>query len=176
MELRLAVNVSAQQLQEDRLLKTLKELREVDGSAVGLIDLELTESTLFDHSDQTRGLLEEIKRLGYRLGLDDFGTGYSSLSYIQRLPIDKIKIDRQFVATMDNRPQALAIVTAILSLARALHLEVIAEGVETEMQASRLLEVNCMFQQGFFYSRAVPAREFEKWVSTFEAKAALAID
>ena len=173
INLRLAVNVSAQQLQEDRLLRTLRELRAENGLAAGLIDLELTESTLFDHSDQTRAILEEIKRLGYRLGLDDFGTGYSSLSYIQRLPIDKIKIDRQFVATMDNRPQALAVVTAILSLAKALHLEVIAEGVETEGQAARLLEVDCTLQQGFFYSRALPVRDFEKWVGAFETRGAL---
>lgn len=172
IELRLAVNVSAQQVQDDSLLKILRDLH-VGSDAAGSIDLELTESALFDHSDQTRSMLDEIKRLGYRLGLDDFGTGYSSLSYIQRLPIDKIKIDRQFVATMDSRPQALAVVTAILSMARALHLDVIAEGVETEAQAARLLEVDCFLQQGFLYSRAVPPREFEKWVAAYEASSVL---
>lgn len=167
MHIRIAVNVSAQQLQEDRILSVLKKLHSNSDPQGGLIDLELTESTFLDHSEQTRTVLENIKGLGYRLSLDDFGTGYSSLSYIQRLPIDKIKIDRQFVATMGTRPQALAVVTATLSLARALHLEVVGEGVETESQADLLLQQGCGYQQGFLFSPALPWEEFEAWAVAY---------
>lgn len=166
-DFRISVNLSARQVQDSRILHLLGELHAEDASAAKLIDFELTESLLFDSSEQTRTALEEIKRFGYRLGLDDFGTGYSSFSYLQNLPIEKIKIDRQFVAHMSSSRQALAIVSATLALARSLELEVVAEGVETADQMRLLLKEHAHLQQGFFFSRAIPAADFERWAASF---------
>lgn len=168
MSYRVSVNLSARQAHDARILRLLDELLGEDPRAAQLIDFELTESVLFDSSDQTRNLLEAIRKRGYRLGLDDFGTGYASFSYVQRLPIDKIKIDRQFVAQMSSSRQARAIVSATLALARNLDLEVIAEGVETVEQMRMLLRENCSLQQGFLFSRAIPAVEFERWAASFQ--------
>ncbi|MDE2148696.1 MAG: EAL domain-containing protein [Gammaproteobacteria bacterium] len=162
------VNLSARQLQQARILPPLQELQRQDAAASAALDLELTESVLFDSSEVTRRTLEAIKRLGYRLGIDDFGTGYSSFSMLQQFPIDKIKIDRQFVVTMERSRAAQAIVSAMLTLAASLGLEVVAEGVETSAQSLRLQTQGCRLQQGFFFSRAMPAGEFERWTAVFE--------
>lgn len=164
--IRLAVNVSARQLQEG-LPERLREMRERMGTGPCMIDLELTESALFDHTEHTRATLLEMKAMGYRLGLDDFGTGYSSLSYLLRLPIDKIKIDRQFVAEIERRQETMAVIGATLTLARVLHLEVIAEGIETASQAHLLMGQGCALLQGFYFSPALPAAEFESWVADY---------
>jgi EAL domain-containing protein (putative c-di-GMP-specific phosphodiesterase class I) len=113
-------------------------------------------------------MLEEIKKFGFKLGLDDFGTGYSSLSYLQRLPIDKIKIDQQFTTNMAISKQAMAIVSATLALAQTLDLEIVAEGVETADQMQLLLKHGCVRQQGFLFSRAIPAADLQRWVASFE--------
>ena len=169
---RLSVNLSARQLQDGKVLQLLSELRDENAAASALIDLELTESVLFDSSEQIRKTLEEIRRLGYRLGMDDFGTGYSSFAYLRRLPIDKIKIDRQFVVDLGTSRQSEAIVSAMLALARKLDLEVVAEGVETPGQMRLLLGQGCRLQQGFLYSAALPVAEFERWVVAYVHDAA----
>ncbi|MEW6167157.1 MAG: EAL domain-containing protein [Pseudomonadota bacterium] len=168
LRFRVSVNLSARQAQDARILRLLDELIEEDPRAAQLMDFELTESVLFDSSEQTRSLLDAIRKRGYRLGLDDFGTGYASFSYVQRLPIDKIKIDRQFVAQATSSRQARAIISATLDLARNLELEVIAEGVETAEQMRVLQQEGCPLQQGFLYSRAIPAAEFERWAASFQ--------
>ena len=168
-EIRQAINVSARQLQEG-LVDKLRSMREQMGPGPCLIDIELTESALFDHTEHTRSTLLDMKAMGYRLGLDDFGTGYSSLSYLLRLPIDKIKIDRQFVADIERRQETMAVIGATLTLARVLNLEVIAEGVETESQAHLLVGQGCALLQGFYFSRALPAPEFETWVAQYNQK------
>ena len=101
--------------------------------------------------------LEELKRLGLYLAVDDFGTGYSSLGALKRLPVEVLKVDRSFVDGLGTDPGDSAIVAAVLSLAHALGLHVVAEGVETELQASQLAALGCPVAQGFLYSRAVPA-------------------
>lgn len=168
-EIRLAVNVSARQLQEG-LIEKLEALQGPSGTVPCRIDLELTESALFDHTENTRAKLLAIKKMGYRLGLDDFGTGYSSLSYLLRLPIDKIKIDRQFVADIARNNETMAVIGATLTLARVLRLEVIAEGVETEEQAHLLVGQGCALLQGFHFSPALPGAEFEAWVQQYNKK------
>jgi len=172
LELRMAVNLSARQLQDDRILEVLGGLRAADAVTAAMMDLELTESLLFDSSGGTLQLLEEIKRRGYRLGMDDFGTGYSSLAYLRRLPLDKLKVDRQFVTDIGTSRQALAIVSAVLALARTLELEVVAEGVEMPQQMRLLQEQGCHLQQGFLFSPALPAEEFVRWAADYCANAA----
>lgn len=171
LDLRVAVNLSARQVQDDKVLVTLVELRQADAAAAALMDLELTESLLFDSSEQTRRVLEEIRRCGYRLGMDDFGTGYSSLAYLRRLPLDKLKVDRQFVADIGSAREAQAIVSAVLALARTLELEVVAEGVETPLQMRLLREQGCRLQQGFLFAPALPADEFLRWAESYRTGA-----
>lgn len=166
--LRVSVNLSVRQVHDGRILQLLRSFGSVPGSRERLIDFELTESALLDSTEYSHTMLTEIKRLGFRIGLDDFGTGYSSFSYLQRLPIDKIKIDRQFVTSMGASKQALAIVSATLSLAQNLDLGVIAEGVENTEQMRQLRMLGCRLQQGFYFTRALPAADFEAWAVAFE--------
>jgi diguanylate cyclase (GGDEF)-like protein len=168
--LRIAVNLSVRQVHDGKIIQILRSLGKPPPGADRPVEFELTESALLDPADYSHQVLVEVKRLGFRIGLDDFGTGYSSFSYLQRLPIDKIKIDRQFVTTMGASKQALAIVSATLTLAQNLDLSVVAEGVENAEQMRQLKMLGCRLQQGFFFTRALPAAEFENWVIEFEKR------
>jgi diguanylate cyclase (GGDEF)-like protein len=164
---RVAVNLSAHQIQEGRILDTLAAFQRGVDPAANMMDLELTETVLFDTSDEARKLLDSIRLLGYRIGMDDFGTGYSSFKYLQYLPIDKIKIDRQFVSTMEVSRQAMGIISATIALAQNLDMDVIAEGVETPSQARLLHKLGCRLHQGYHYSPAIPAADFAAWAAQF---------
>lgn len=164
---RIAVNLSAHQLQDGRMLDVLGSFQHGGDAAGNPMDLELTETVLFDTSNEARLLLEAIRALGYRIGMDDFGTGYSSFKYLQHLPIDKIKIDRQFVATMEISRQAMGIISATIALAQNLDLDVIAEGVETPSQARTLYRLGCRLHQGYYYSPAIAAGDFPAWAAQF---------
>ena len=168
---RIAVNLSAHQIQEGRILGTLAGFQSGADPADNPMDIELTETVLFDTSDEARALLDAIRLLGYRIGMDDFGTGYSSFKYLQYLPIDKIKIDRQFVSTMEVSKQAMGIISATIALAQNLDLDVIAEGIETPSQARLLLKLGCRLHQGFHYSPALPADAFERWTNNYAQQA-----
>jgi EAL domain-containing protein (putative c-di-GMP-specific phosphodiesterase class I) len=124
----------------------------------GLIELELTESVLMHDVPATAELLRSLKSMGLRLSIDDFGTGYSSLSYLKRFPIDALKIDRSFVRDISSDPDDAAIVSAIISMAKSLKQEVVAEGVETRTQLEFLREHQCDQMQGFLFSRPVSAQ------------------
>jgi len=115
--------------------------------------LELTESVTMRDEERTTRILGELKALGVRLCIDDFGTGYSSLSYLRRFALDVLKIDRSFVSEMLNNSESQEIVKTILSLGSNLGMEVVAEGVETPEQVSRLKALGCDFAQGYFFSR-----------------------
>lgn len=169
LELRVAVNLSGRQVQDAKVLEPLAQLRQDDAAAAAMMDLELTESVLFEPSETTRHALDQIRKLGYRLGMDDFGTGYSSFSFLRWLPLDKIKIDRQFVEDMAVSRQSAAIISAMIALAGRLDLEVVAEGVETPQQMEALLAQGCKLQQGFLFSPALPAAEFERWVAAYSS-------
>ena len=160
--LKVAVNVSAAQVRSGRIIPTLKELLIETGANPRNFELEITEGVLLADEAQTHETLMTIRRLGFALALDDFGTGYSSLSYLRRFPIDKIKIDKSFVAHLGMRPESDAIVKAIVDLADALDLKVIAEGVETRAQVDRLAAAGCTQIQGYFYSRPVEAEEIDR--------------
>ena len=117
------------------------------------IKLEVTEGTLMANSEAVRPLLEELRHIGLRVGIDDFGTGYSSLAYLHWLPLDLLKIDRTFIASMSKGVEGLEIVRTILSLAKSLNLDVVAEGVETEEQRTMLIDLGCTHAQGYLFSR-----------------------
>ena len=125
--------------------------------------LEITETNLMKDLQDVIPALHRLNEIGVEISIDDFGTGYSSLSYLTTLPISELKIDRSFVRDLGVTPQSVAVVTAIIALARALSLRVIAEGVETLRQMEVLHRLGCGVMQGFLFSRPIPADELERW-------------
>jgi diguanylate cyclase (GGDEF)-like protein/PAS domain S-box-containing protein len=152
-ELQIAVNLSARQFNDPQLPKVVARALKDTGLPPRLLELEITESTAMQQTDVTLGTLKRLKALGVSIAIDDFGTGYSSLSYLRRFPVDKVKIDRSFVAEVpENRDQG-AIVAAIVALAHALQIRVVAEGVETEAQREFLKSCGCDFIQGYLVGK-----------------------
>lgn len=158
-ELTVAVNISASHLRGDDLVETVHDALEASGLAPSRLELELTETVLVERAEQARVVLERLHALGVRLALDDFGTGYSSLSNLWRLPFDRIKIDRSFIAHMRSNQKADQIVQIVVELGAMLGCEVLAEGVETEAQLDRLADHRCDMVQGFLFGRPTPAHE-----------------
>lgn len=157
--LHLNVNVSGNELNRPGYVAQVAKILEQTGIAAHELQIEITESVFLHEPDQTARVLERVRELGIRVALDDFGTGYSSLGYIDRYPIDSIKIDRSFVSRMMSYDRSDAIVRSILSLGRALGLDIIAEGVESLAQLQRLREMECPFVQGYLLSPPVSAEE-----------------
>jgi len=137
------------------------------------LEIELTETTVMDHAENSVNILEELSRMGVIVSIDDFGTGYSSMSYLRRFPIDKLKIDRSFIHDMTTNPDAASIVKAIISLAHSLRLKVVAEGVETAQQLQQLRELGCDQFQGFYRSAAVLPNEIGDFVQNNAEAASL---
>jgi diguanylate cyclase (GGDEF)-like protein/PAS domain S-box-containing protein len=159
---RVAVNVSEVQLRQPNFVATvLAALGPTLGRPPG-IDVEITESLIAQNTGSNVQKLLLLREAGVQIFMDDFGTGYSGLSQIAHLPLDALKIDRAFVAGMNNSAEHMAIVSAIINLARALRINVVAEGVETEEQAARLCVLGCDEAQGFLFSRPMPAEDVAK--------------
>jgi diguanylate cyclase (GGDEF)-like protein len=158
---RIAVNVSQLQLRRKTFVEDVQAALRVEGADGGGVDLEITESLLMHDVDESIRKLAALRDFGLRISLDDFGTGFSSLAYLSRLPLDTLKIDRAFVQGMTENPHDTSIVGTIISLAQALRLKVVAEGVETEPQAQLLRLLRCDQAQGFLFSRPVPAEDIE---------------
>src|SRR2546426_1154699 len=158
---RIAVNVSQLQLRRKTFVEDVRAALRADGADGGGVDLEITESLLMHDVDESIRKLAALRDSGLRISLDDFGTGFSSLAYLSRLPLDTLKIDRGFVQGMTENPHDTSIVGTIISLAQALRLKVVAEGVETEQQAQLLRLLRCDQAQGFLFSRPVPAEDIE---------------
>jgi EAL domain-containing protein (putative c-di-GMP-specific phosphodiesterase class I) len=156
---RVAVNVSVKQLQQADFLDALGAAVGANGGANTLIDLEITESVMMIDVEDNIGRLRALREMGLDIAIDDFGTGYSSLSYLIKLPVNALKIDQSFVATMASSPESMTVVTTIISLAHALGMKVVAEGVETEEQAKILRLFKCDEFQGYLASPAMPAHE-----------------
>jgi diguanylate cyclase (GGDEF)-like protein/PAS domain S-box-containing protein len=159
---RIAVNVSALQLRRQSFVPDVRAALRHGLEDGGGVDLEITESLLMADIETTVRKLKELRDMGLRIALDDFGTGYSSLAYLSRLPIDTIKIDRAFVRAMSEHQTDVSIITTIVSLAQALKLHVVAEGVETQQQADRLLALGCDQAQGYLFSPPVSLERIEQ--------------
>ena len=157
---RIAVNVSAVQLRSPDFVATVRRALGRGAAACG-IDLEITETLLMEDIEQTIAKLVAVRKLGLDIAIDDFGIGYSSLSYLSRLPVQALKIDRSFVANLIDDSDRVSLVVTIISLAHALRLRVIAEGVETEVQANYLRLLRCDEMQGYLFGRPAPAAEIE---------------
>jgi EAL domain-containing protein (putative c-di-GMP-specific phosphodiesterase class I) len=158
--LQVAVNVSAVQFRRGNLESLVRDILEETGLEAARLELELTEGVLIEDAAHARSVLEALKSLGVRISLDDFGTGYSSLSYLEAFPLDRIKIDRSFVAGIGRTERSLAIVRAVIGLAHGLNLPVLAEGVETEEQLAALVHEGCDEMQGYLLGRPQPAEHY----------------
>ena len=162
-ELVMAVNLSNRQLSHHRgLVDEITEAVERHGVAPRQICLEVTETAVHEASGSARSALTALSDAGFQIALDDYGTGYSSLIHLRDIPVDALKIDRVFVDGLGRHRGDDAIVVAVITLAHALGLRAIAEGVETPEQRTRLSELGCDLVQGYLYSEPVSGAEFEK--------------
>jgi len=153
--LTISVNISPRQFVQPNLVDQIKQIVAETGIDPNTLRLEITESVTMGDVERTIRILTQLREIGVRFSVDDFGTGYSSLSYLHRFPLDVLKIDRSFVMRMNEDHERLQIVQTIMTLARNLGIEVVAEGTETELQVDHLRNIGCDFGQGFFFSRAL---------------------
>ena len=160
--LRLSVNVSARTLSAGDLVQRLQPILTTSGIAPSRLFLEITETSLVEDIQSTASTIQGLRHLGLKLAIDDFGTGYSSLLYLKRFPVGLLKIDQSFVADLGSDPEDEAIAQAIISLAGALGVSVVAEGVETENKEARLLELGCDYAQGFLYGPGLDIEATER--------------
>jgi diguanylate cyclase (GGDEF)-like protein/PAS domain S-box-containing protein len=164
IELRLAVNLSARQFESGALLARLDLLLAESRINPACLELEITETAAMRDPENTRELLRQLRKRGFKLAIDDFGTGYSSLAYLKLFAIDRIKIDRGFVKDIESDPNDAAIVAATIGLAHSLGLGVVAEGVETQAQWRFLRDKHSDEAQGFLFARPMPAAQFREFV------------
>ena len=157
--LRVTVNISTRQLDRPNFVDEVLRVLEETGLEPRRLELELTESVLMEHAGEAESMLRSLKQTGISVAIDDFGTGYSSLGYLERLPVDRLKIDRSFLATAAPGTSSGAIVQAIVALARELHIGVVAEGVDTEDKVAFLRSLGCSYAQGYYFARPLPAKE-----------------
>ncbi len=157
-----SVNLSVKQLRHQDLISTISEVLEKTNFRSDWLELEITESYTMQKPAQAIKLLNQIKDLGVKLAIDDFGTGYSSLSYLKKLPVNKLKIDRSFIKDIPENEDDKALVSAILSMAKSMNLDVIAEGVETEEQRLFLEAQGCYKIQGYLFAKPMSASDIEK--------------
>jgi diguanylate cyclase (GGDEF)-like protein len=167
-----AVNVSPAQLRSPDFAEGMVLIARNARVAPRQIEIEITETVLLKDDEQTALTLKRLKDVGFSLALDDFGTGYSSLSYLRRYPVDRIKIDRSFIASLGIQSDAAPVVGAIIALGRALGLSITAEGVETEDQLAFLRAAGCNHIQGFMFGKPAPIGEIDLFLSAYEETAA----
>jgi diguanylate cyclase len=162
---RLAINLSGQHLRQTNLAELFRAVLRDHNLQHQNLELEITESIISRDTDVILALLSELRHMGIRIAIDDFGTGFSSLSYLKTFPVDTIKIDQCFVRDVTNDHHDAAITLAIIDLAHSLSLNVIAEGVETQAQLDFLMQNHCDQMQGYIFSPAIPAEQFEKMLT-----------
>ena len=171
---RISVNVSARQLRQQGMVRSVQRILEETGARPAEVMLELTESLLLEQGGTTERCIQELAELGFRLAVDDFGTGYSSLSYLKHFPVSCVKIDRSFIRDLGKDPDAEAITKAIIALGRAMELEVLAEGVETPEQLAVLRSRGCHKVQGYLVGRPAPVEMFTELLATRRERRATA--
>lgn len=167
--IRIAVNVSAEDIADKKLLDHAVGSLSKAGLLPCLLSFELTESQLVENPERAIASLEAFRSHGFKIAVDDFGTGYSSLAYLKRLPVDELKIDKSFVLQLDSQPEDQSIVQTILTLAERFNLSVVAEGVEVSQSLSLLREWGCHWAQGYLVSRPLPKCQFIEWLSSSDS-------
>lgn len=163
--LHVAVNISPRHLMQQNFVATVKATIDEVGLKPQELEIEITEMTMLDYTEELITTITSLRNLGIAISIDDFGTGYSSLSYLKKFPIDALKIDRAFVQDIIPEPSGVAMTAAIISLAHALGLYVVAEGVEEPEELAVLERYGCEFVQGYYFSRPLPAPAFEKLIN-----------
>jgi EAL domain-containing protein (putative c-di-GMP-specific phosphodiesterase class I) len=161
-DLYVAVNLSPLQVRDRRIVDLVREALAESGVPPTRLMLEITEGVLIDNPEEMVRRIEDLHALGVRIALYDFGSGYSNLGYLQRFPLDKLKIDRSFVAALGSSANGGVIIQAMVALGRALGLSVLVEGVETEQQRVLLRLAGCDEMQGFLFAKAGPARAIDR--------------
>jgi diguanylate cyclase (GGDEF)-like protein len=165
LQIGVAVNVSAVQLERDDFPADVAAALESSGIDPAMLTIEITETALMRDAERTAERLHEIKALGVRLSIDDFGTGYSSLAYLQRFPVDELKIDRSFISQFEGGRQRDALIRTFVELGRALGIETIAEGIEDEAQLSRLRAERCDIGQGYLFASPMTAARCQEFLA-----------
>jgi diguanylate cyclase (GGDEF)-like protein len=165
LRLRVAVNLSAQQLRQDDLVQRIRQSFEAHRVDASLFAFEITESVAMEDTSATMRTFAQLARAGVALAIDDFGTGHSSLAYLRTLPARQLKIDRSFIGDLGLSGDAMAVVDAVIRLAHALGLRVVAEGVETERQCEILVTLGCDEFQGYLFARPMQAQQVAAWLA-----------
>jgi EAL domain-containing protein (putative c-di-GMP-specific phosphodiesterase class I) len=167
----MAVNVSARQLDTDEFIADVEGALSRSGLDPEALTLEITESTLMRNVEDTASRLAAVKRLGARIAIDDFGTGYSSLAHLQRFPVDAVKIDRSFIAGLNQNKEGETLMHTFVQLGKALSIETFAEGIEQHQQLSKLIDEDCESGQGFLYSRPLDVAGAEEFLRSWNKSA-----
>ena len=157
----LAVNMSGRRFRQSDLVETMTDILETNRLNCGRLEFELTETAMLDHLEQTTEIIKQLRGYGISFALDDFGSGYASLNYLRYLPIDLVKIDRDFIRNMFDNQHDTLIVKTIIDLAHNMGLQVVGEGIETVEQYEYLKQCGCDIGQGYYFSRPVPAAELD---------------
>lgn len=162
LDLRVSINISPKHLAERQFTSQIQNIIEETGVHPEHIDIEITEMSMADQNANVLNKIKEIKAMGITFSIDDFGTGYSSLNYLRHFPVNTLKIDRSFIQMIEHDPTGIAIVAAIISLAHAMNLQVVAEGVEHEVELRVLQDHGCDFIQGYYFSKPLTVENFTK--------------
>ncbi|WP_086479003.1 putative bifunctional diguanylate cyclase/phosphodiesterase [Oceanospirillum sanctuarii] len=159
LKLQVAINLSVRQFLNPGVVGVIQEALQITGIDPSLVEFEITESMLIDKVEDARQSMDNLRDLGVKLAIDDFGTGYSSLSYLKEFPVNTMKIDRSFIAPLQKGPEAAAIVGALVSLGKAMGLNVVAEGIENQEQQELVASSGCDLGQGFHIARPMPLED-----------------
>ena len=167
-EIPISVNLSVHQLRNDKLVEMIKEILQNNDVEETMINLELTETVLLEDLTIARPMLKDLSKYGVGIHIDDFGTGYSSLSYLAELPVQTLKIDQSFIKRLTESETNARVVQAVIALGKAMDLDVIAEGIETEKQMDMVRTFGCDLAQGFLIAKALPDEEFRRWCASLK--------
>jgi EAL domain-containing protein (putative c-di-GMP-specific phosphodiesterase class I) len=170
-DLGMAVNMSGHQFDKPNFVDQVLSIIDETGIKACQLEIELTESSLMRHPEKVASILEQLRRIGCNIAVDDFGTGYSSLSYLKTFPLMVLKIDRSFVRDIPHDSRDISISNSIISLAKNLHMETVAEGIEEMEQFSTLQRLDCTYGQGFLFSRPVPAEQLQEVLADLNRQA-----
>ena len=165
----IAVNISAVQFRQKDFTEVVLRVLADTGISPSCLELEVTESVVMQDVESAVEKMRILGAHGIKIAIDDFGTGYSSLSYLRQFHVDRLKIDQSFIDDLPDSTDAEAIIRAIVAMGRSLGLHVIAEGVETEVQAQFLQSIECDESQGYLYAKPMMAREFEAWLTDWKS-------
>jgi diguanylate cyclase (GGDEF)-like protein len=163
----ISVNLSSRQFVQPNLMEMIQNILKVTGLNSNFLKLEITESMVMENVDQAITMLDNLKALGIQLSLDDFGTGFSSFSYLHRFPMDTLKVDRSFVSNMNQSEKNWEIVSTIILLAHKLGMDVVAEGIETDLEKLALTSLACEYGQGYLFAKPLPVAEVARLLASF---------